>query len=77
MVLEICRDHGIKALERNFSLPDVYSADEAFVTGTFGGLIPVIEIDRRTIGAGVPGATTTRLTEFYEQRVEAEGGDRQ
>ena len=75
VVLEICRDHGIKALERNFSLPDVYSADEAFVTGTFGGLIPVIEIDRRTIGAGVPGATTTRLIGFYEERVEAECGE--
>lgn len=72
VVLEICRDNGIAALEKNFSLPEVYSADEAFVTGTFGGLTPVVSVDRRMIGDGVPGNVTRRLTGLYVQRIEAE-----
>jgi branched-chain amino acid aminotransferase len=50
VVLEAARAAGIVARERNFSLTDVYGADEAFVTGTFAGLVPVREIDGRTIG---------------------------
>ena len=73
-VLEICRDNGIPAFEKNFTLPQVYSAEEAFVTGTFGGLTPVVEVDRRCIGAGSPGSTTRHLCELYEQRIEAECG---
>ena len=74
VVLEICRDNDIAAYEKNFSLPQVYSADEAFVTGTFGGLTPVVAVDRRTIGTGTPGSLTRRLTELYEQRVAKETG---
>lgn len=74
VVLEICHDKGIAACEKNFSLPQVYSADEAFVTGTFGGPTPVVTVDRRTIGTGTPGSLTCRLTELYEQRVAKETG---
>jgi branched-chain amino acid aminotransferase len=49
-VLEICRQNNIEHHETNFSLSEVYSADEAFVTGTFAGLVPVTEIDGRVIG---------------------------
>ena len=49
-VLDVCRDAGITARETTFSLTDVYSAQEAFVTGTFAGLVPVRTIDGRTIG---------------------------
>jgi branched-chain amino acid aminotransferase len=52
MVLRLARDAGIPTCERNFSLTDVYGADEAFVTGTFAGLVPVREVDGRTIGDG-------------------------
>jgi branched-chain amino acid aminotransferase len=72
VVLEICRDNGMVAFEKNFSLPEVYSADEAFVTGTFGGLTPVVTVDRRAIGDGAPGDMTRRLTGLYEQRIDAE-----
>ena len=72
VVLEICRDNDIAAFEKNFSLPQVYSADEAFVTGTFGGLTPVVTVDRRAIGTASPGSLTRRLTELYEQRLAAE-----
>lgn len=50
-VLQLCRDNGIPAREKNFSLTEVYSADEAFVTGTFAGLVPVTEIDGRVLGS--------------------------
>ena len=65
MVVELCRAEGIPVHERPFSLTDVYGADEAFVTGTFGGLTPVIEVDGRAIGVGKPGETTARLTDLY------------
>ena len=47
-VLRVCRDNGIPAQERSFSLTEVYSADEAFVTGTFAGVVPVHTVDGRT-----------------------------
>ena len=48
-VIAICRENGIPVYERNFSLVDTYGADEAFVTGTFAGLIPVRIIDGRPV----------------------------
>ena len=54
-VLRLCRDNGIPAQERSFSLTEVYSADEAFVTGTFAGVVPVHTVDGRTIGSGERG----------------------
>lgn len=51
-ILEVARDAGIPTFEKRFSLTDVYGADEAFVTGTFAGLVPVREIDGRPIGSG-------------------------
>jgi branched-chain amino acid aminotransferase len=69
MVIELCRENGIPVSERTFSLTDVYGADEAFVTGTFGGLTPVVEVDGRTIGTGKPGEITIRLCELYAEAV--------
>lgn len=64
-ILDVCRANGIEAHERRFSLTDVYSADEAFVTGTFAGVAPVGVIDGRTIGAGARGPVTQRLQALY------------
>ena len=64
-VLALCGDNGIKCSEKDFSLIDVYSADEAFVTGTFAGLIPVTEIDGRIISDAM-GPVTTRLKNLYK-----------
>ena len=72
LVIEICRDEGIPVFQQPFSLTDVYGADEAFVTGTFGGLTPAVKIDGRTIGEGTPGPMTARLRAAYLKRVEAE-----
>lgn len=64
-VLRLCREHGVTAHEKDFSLTDVYGADEAFVTGTFAGLVPVKEIDGRIIGTGTRGAMVARLQQLY------------
>ena len=74
IVLEVARSADIPAYEQPFSLTDVYSADEAFVTGTFGALTPVIEIDGRTIGDGTPGPMTAQLQELYDNAVAADVG---
>lgn len=72
VVIETCRESGLPIMEKDFSLTNVYSADESFVTGTFGGLIPVIEVDGRTIGAGQRGPVTRRLQELYRERMDKE-----
>ena len=68
-VLQVCREAGIAALEKNFSLTEVYSAEEAFVTGTFAGLAPVRMIDGRTLGDGRPGPMLARLQGLYKDLV--------
>ena len=72
LVIEIARNNGMKAFEKPFSLTDVYSADEAFVTGTFGGLTPVTQVDGRKIADGRIGNTTTLLQSLYKEAVNAE-----
>lgn len=71
-VIELCRASGIPIETGDFSLVDVYAADEAFVTGTFGGVTPAVEIDGRRIGDGRPGPMTARLRALYEQLKDAE-----
>ena len=69
VVLELARGAGIATHERNFSLTDVYGADEAFVTGTFAGLVPVREVDGRAIGDGPGRPVTDRLRALYREAV--------
>ncbi len=71
-VIDLCRREGIPVEPGDFTLADTYAADEAFVTGTFGGVTPVAEIDGRRIGAGVPGPLTARLRDLYEGLKDAE-----
>jgi len=68
-VLQVCREDGIPSQERLFSLTDVYSADEAFVTGTFAGVVPVHTVDGRTIGSGRRGPMVSRLQVLYADLV--------
>jgi branched-chain amino acid aminotransferase len=70
-VIEVCSKNNICCLQKNFSLFDVFGADEAFVTGTFGGLTPVTTIDGRTIGEGVFGTMTRRLESLYHHKIQA------
>jgi branched-chain amino acid aminotransferase len=75
-VLEICDANGIPALETTFSLTDVYSAREAFVTGTFAGVVPVRSVDGRPIGDGRRGPMVERLQGLYRELVDADVADR-
>ena len=68
VVLEVAREAGITALEKDFSLTDVYGADEAFVTGTFAGIVPVREVDGRQLQCR--GPMVERLQRLYAERVE-------
>ena len=76
-VLEICARAAITAREQNFSLTQVYSADEAFVTGTFAGVVPVHTVDGRTIGTGARGPVVGRLQQLYAELVRADVAGRQ
>ncbi len=73
-VIDICRAEGIPIFERNFSLVDTYSADEAFLTGTFGAQTPVGEIDGRQIGDGKMRPMTERIRALYKQLVARDRG---
>jgi branched-chain amino acid aminotransferase len=68
-IILICREEGIPVFERNFSLVETYSADEAFLTGTFGAQTPVGSIDGRVIGTGQMGPMTERLRGLYRELV--------
>ncbi len=70
-VLRLCGEAGIPAREKRFSLIDVYGADEAFVTGTFAGVVPVREVDGRVLGTG-RGPMVTRLQQLYTELVQRE-----
>ena len=67
LILEIAREAGIPAIEKDISLTDVYGADEAFVTGTFAGIVPVREIDGRTLECR--GPLVERLQQLYGERL--------
>jgi len=68
-VIEACVNNNIVCKQKNFSLFDVYGADEAFVTGTFGGLTPVIKVDGKNIGDGKPGEFTRKLSTLYHHLI--------
>jgi branched-chain amino acid aminotransferase len=67
-VVNLCKANGIPVHERNFSLTDVYGADEAFVTGTFAGVVPVRTIDGRELTAG-RGPMVARLQGLYRELI--------
>jgi branched-chain amino acid aminotransferase len=75
-VLRVCREAAIPHQERLFSLTDVYSSDEAFVTGTFAGVVPVHTVDGRTIGSGRRGPMVSRLQELYADLVRRDVAER-
>jgi len=71
-VIALCREHGIPIRLDSFPVEDAREADEAFVTGTFGGLTPVREIDGRDLPLALPGPMTARLRALYEALKDAE-----
>lgn len=71
-IIRVCEENNIVCKQKDFSLFDVYGADEAFVTGTFGGVTPVTKIDGRIIGEGKYGKTSRYLSSLYRDLIEAE-----
>lgn len=67
MILHICREHGIPAEERNLSLTELYTASEAFTSGTMGELTPILGADGRQIGDGKAGDMTKRLQQLHRE----------
>ena len=72
VTIELCNENGIDALEKDFSLLEAYAAEESFVTGTFGGLRQVAEIDGRIIGNGQLEPVTEKLQRLYQERLDKE-----
>jgi branched-chain amino acid aminotransferase len=73
VVLELAAEAGIEIAVRDYSLPQLYTAAEVFVTGTMGGIAPVLTIDGRTIGSGRPGPVTALLSEMFAHLVSTTG----
>ncbi|HTU60467.1 MAG TPA: aminotransferase class IV, partial [Polyangiales bacterium] len=74
-VIALCQAHGLPVELGDFTLEDVHAADEAFVTGTFGGITPVSEVDGRVLAQPLPGPLTARVRELYEQLKDQQAED--
>ncbi len=70
---ELAEKRGIPTEEKPFTLYEVYTADECFLTGTAAEIVPVVEVDGRKIGKGVPGEITLLLMEDFHNYVKQEG----
>ena len=68
-VMTLARDEGVEVVERSIVRSELYLADEVFCTGTAAEVVPMVEIDDRRVGDGVPGPVTRRLIELYRQAV--------
>jgi branched-chain amino acid aminotransferase len=66
-VLELAAEGGLERAVGDYSLTQLYTADELFVTGTMGGIAPVISLDGRRVGDGSPGPVTLRLTKLLAE----------
>jgi branched-chain amino acid aminotransferase len=73
VVLDLAASAGIGCEVGDYSLTQLYCADEIFVTGTMGGLTPVLVLDGRPIGDGKPGPVTAQLTELFAQLTATSG----
>jgi branched-chain amino acid aminotransferase len=73
-VIKLCRANAIALELGHFPLSDLHTADEAFVTGTFGGLTPVREVDGHLMAEALPGPLTLRLRALYEALKDADAG---
>jgi len=72
-VLRLAAAAGIATETGDYTLPQLYNAGEGFVTGTMGGVVPVVEVDGRTIGDGAAGPVTKHLTALYKNLTATSG----
>ena len=69
-IIDLCRANNIDVLEKNFLTDDVYTADEAFVTGTFAGVLPVTAVDEHVLSNGLRGPLTKKLQDLYRSEID-------
>ena len=69
-IIDLCRANNITVLEKNFLTTDVHTADEAFVTGTFAGVLPVTLVDDHVLSGGHRGPHTKKLQDWYSNEIE-------
>ena len=72
-VMQLAAQMGVKVVEKEMSLFDIYAAEEAFLTGTAAEVVPVTRLDMRTIGDGKPGPVTQKLIGAYHELTNSEG----
>jgi branched-chain amino acid aminotransferase len=73
VVMRLAAFIGLEVEEGFYTLYDVYTADEAFLTGTAAEVGPVVEVDKRVIGAGVPGPVTKEITSRFHEYAQNSG----
>ena len=69
-IIDLCRANNIDVLEKNFLTDDVYTADEAFVTGTFAGVLPVTAVNEHVLSNGLRGPLTKKLQDLYRSEID-------
>lgn len=73
-VLTMARDEGIPVKEERFTRDEVYISDESFFTGTAAEITPIIELDNRSIGKGIPGVVTKKIQDIFFETVRGKNG---
>lgn len=73
VIFEIARDNAIQIIEKSLTRYDIFTADEAFLTGTAAEVIPFVELDQRPIGSGAPGEITKKIIAIYRDIVRSQG----
>lgn len=74
VILQACASHNIEVEERTFTVNELSQADEVFLSSTTAEVMPIIEVDGRSVAAGFPGPITKRLQELFEQEIEKQCG---
>ncbi len=72
IVIQLAKNIGLKVIEKNLRVQDLFSAEELFLTGTTFEVLPAISLDKKRIGSGKPGEITTRLYRAFQDHVHAE-----
>ena len=68
-VIDLCKENNLPVFEKDYKINDLYSSEEIFVTGTFAGIIPCIEIDENVISNGLRGPLTSQLQKYYSNKL--------
>ena len=68
--IELCNENNIKCIESNFTFEDIQNCNEAFVTGTFAGVIPVSKLEDRKLESTNPDSLVNKIRVYYNQKIQ-------